>query len=84
MEKKIDKISEDIHCIRTTLAEHSIYLEQNTKDLKHHIKRTDLLEDALQDFRTAIKVVAWVGGGLVGLLGFGKIVVDVVTAISKL
>lgn len=47
LQKILDKLTE--HSI--ILARHTILHEQNTKDLEHHIKRTDLLEADLKKAR---------------------------------
>lgn len=51
LQKILDKLTE--HTI--ILERHSFLHEQNTKDLTHHIKRTDLLEETLEETRKALE-----------------------------
>ena len=45
--EKLDKIQEDVSEIKIESALQSVQIDKNTKDLEHHIKRSDLLEDSL-------------------------------------
>lgn len=70
MERKIDKIAADISEMRIDVAE-------IRKDINYHIKRTDLLESAVEPLKEHIanvnflfRAIAWVAGlsGLIGLI----------------
>ncbi len=44
---KLDKIQEDVSEIKVENAKQTANIEKNTKDLEHHIKRSDLIEESL-------------------------------------
>ena len=46
---KLDKLNDDITEVKVAVAKQSVYIEQNTKDLSEHIRRTDILEETLKD-----------------------------------
>lgn len=48
IEQKLDRVLEQLSNQSVTLAEHTIIHKQNAKDLKDHIKRTNLLESKLE------------------------------------
>lgn len=80
MEDKIDRILEELAKQNARLAVHEVLHRQNTRDLKHHIKRTDLLEKRVlvldktdHVLKTSIK-----GVGVVSL------VCSIIVAISKI
>jgi len=47
VDDKIDKILDKVTIIREEQIKQGVHIEQNTKDLTIHVKRTDLLEEAL-------------------------------------
>jgi hypothetical protein len=49
--EKVDKMGEDVACIRVDQAEMKV-------DLKYHIKRTDLLEGEVKESKKVIKWLA--------------------------
>lgn len=46
---RLDKLSDDIQEIKINTAKHTILIEQNTKDLTEHIRRTNLLEQTIDN-----------------------------------
>jgi len=73
MENKVDEIQKDIGEIKVILAEQHV-------SLKHHIKRTDLLEKKLEPIDTHIKMV----NGALKLVGFIGICATIAEAIHQL
>ena len=51
IEDKLDSIVTSLASQNAVLATHSLLHSQNSKDLEHHIKRTDLLEDSLKPLK---------------------------------
>lgn len=62
MDQKLDQMSE-------ALAGMAIILERNTVDVERHIRRTDLLEKQLLEFKTYIKAFHLVLGGIITIAG---------------
>lgn len=67
MSDKLDEILATVTEIKVQLAVHDVLHKQNTKDLEHHIKRTDLLEASMKPLkqtdtvlRASAKVIATV------------------------
>ena len=55
-EIKLDKIIEDLVEVRITQARHTEWHEQNTRDLAHHIERTDLLQEKIGQIEKDLNV----------------------------
>lgn len=51
MEKKLDKILEEITEIKVSQAKTEITLDANTKSLEEHIKRTNILEKKTEELQ---------------------------------
>lgn len=66
IDEKIDKMLEQNSEIKVSLARMSKDVEQNTRDLSYHIKRTDLIEGKLQK----MIYLLWIGAGI-GLALYG-------------
>jgi len=50
--EKLDQIQTDVTAIKVDNAKQTAQIEQNTKDLAHHIKRSDLLEESLEQHKS--------------------------------
>lgn len=64
---RTDELIDHIIEIKATLAANTVTLNQNTADVAHHIKRTDLLERRVAAVELPIKSAKWVGAFVVGL-----------------
>ncbi len=51
MERRLDKVDSALDDLSKTSAVNTAQLEENTKSLVEHIKRTNLLEDEQREFR---------------------------------
>lgn len=85
--KRLDDIAEqmreDFVATRSHLASIDVTLAKNTADVEHHIKRTDVLEERVEQVasdvtpikdhvdkvKTVMWFVRWTGGALVAALG---------------
>lgn len=52
IETKIDKITDKIETLSNLAAKHEVLHKKNTEDLAEHIKRTDKLEDRMEQHST--------------------------------
>jgi len=66
MSDKEDKILDHITEIRICLTKMEKDVRENTKDLAHHIKRTDTLQDKMR----RVEILLWLGAGA-GLAQYG-------------
>lgn len=64
---RTDELIDHIIEIKATLAANTATLNQNTADIAHHIKRTDILEDRVAAVELPIKSAKWVAGFIIGL-----------------
>ena len=73
-DQKIDKLVEHVLEMKGTLAENTVTLNQNTKDMAEHIRRTNILETQMRralfpiDFFTALAKVIAVIAATTGLV----------------
>lgn len=65
MDEKLDKLQENLAGVQATLAVHTEILGRVEKDVAHHIKRTDLLEDKL--LTLPLRILKWVFAVIAGL-----------------
>ena len=63
---KLDKIIEKIDKIIENQAVTNVYVEQNTKDLSEHIRRTNILEGKMQKIIYLLILGAGIGMALYG------------------
>lgn len=73
IEEKLDRVVERIGSIDVTLAEQHL-------SLRHHIKRTDLLEATVKPIKSHVDRV----DGVVKFLGVVALVLGIAAAISKM
>ena len=59
--EKLDKILEAISDIRVTAAKQEIHIENNTGDLKEHMRRTALAEARLDELSKPLSFKAFIG-----------------------
>jgi hypothetical protein len=69
MDTKLEQIQKDVTEIRVLLERNTVTLEQNTKDVAEHIRRTNLLEEHQIALARRLdmfpwKLLKWVVGGL--------------------
>lgn len=79
IEDKIDKLNDRLSSIDNTLA-------SQHESLKHHIKRTDLLEKAIEPVKTHVHMVqggAKILGAIVAFFAVAEGVVAILTHIGK-
>lgn len=75
---RLDIVVEDIREMRATVGEirdlvikNSAILEQNTRDIAHHIKRTDALQEHVDDVKALIKAGKLLAKIALGLIATG-------------
>lgn len=83
MDQKLDRIHDDITSIKITLERNTVVLEQNTKDMAHHIKRTDLLEEKVEQALLPVKVAKWIAAVAVALASFSSIAYTIMALLKK-
>lgn len=95
MEKRFDKIEEKLDQITTTLADIKVTQAEQAKDLKYHIKRTDLSEERItvveekmlsllsvkDNFSGIWKMGGVIGGVIAGVVGLITIIQFILTKI---
>lgn len=77
MDSRLDKIHAEVVDIKIMVAKNTITLEQNTKDMAEHIKRTSILEDQMKTALIPITLSKWVAV----LLGVGASVAAIIYTI---
>lgn len=68
IESKMDKTIDTVTEMSLTMAKMEVHVDQNTRDLEEHIKRTDIAEDRIERLE---KKEQWLMGAVwvIGLLG---------------
>lgn len=77
VEKKVDKLDDKMDRLDSKVTKLDIYVEKNTEDLEHHIRRTDLNEDRILRIE---KIEQFIRGAIWITLGIASVLV----AVSKL
>lgn len=60
MERRLERIEENIGEMRETLAKNTALLGVNTDLLDEHIRRTDILEKHVDGLTTEARIVRWI------------------------
>lgn len=70
MERKLDKILEEITEIKVSQAKTEITLDANTKSLQEHIKRTNILEEKTEELQKLTNKLSgvWYALTIVGVI----------------
>lgn len=77
---KLDKMNEHVSVLRENTARIGAILEENTRDIRTHIKRTEILEERLDQVEKQQSV--WKGAALVISAVFGSLVTFLVRKIG--
>ncbi len=80
MEKKLDKIEEKIDSVNEKLAKTNEILAVNTESLKHHILRTQMLEERVEPLEKSYQQA----NGVIKLFTYLSILATVVDVVYRL
>lgn len=83
MDRKIDEIHKQVTDIRVLIERNTVTLEQNTKDIAHHIQRTDILEEKVQQALLPMVIAKWSAAVLVALASAASIVYTIFVLMGK-
>lgn len=62
----VKRIADDLNEIKVHIAANTVTLNQNTADVAHHIRRTDILEHRVAKVELPFKSAKWVAAFIVG------------------